>query len=844
MSIKLIARYPFKVDPANADYPTGVPRNVTADGAGDGTPWEELIIKEFIGFRDAALLRAGVTANDLTETAQRSQILDALRDYITSEAAEVVDAAADRAETAAEVAMTAGYVYADVASGEAARADGEYFWVVSADASEVLELWLMGATTATDTGKRTFSKEMLDVDFASLVFVPGGISSASGEDTLNNIRVKTGFLRANSLDIEVISAQDIAAFFYDEDKNFISYSGYGDAIKFFGNEGFVRLSVRYPDNSPIAPQDVSLVKAEIDYPSQNINALGLKNEPNGLAGIDSQEKLDRYAVTDNVIPAGSSIESKAWYDQKTFIEFEIWDRDEDETFYLNTLYTYYPVGSDFAASLGFKRVSDDRHICPDLAPTTIPSNYAFWLVTEPPSGVVTYYLYVDGDNSNPPVGKATINWDLVGEVSGDRFIGTDGQTPAIPSGDPVQKTKFARLNDIEDKYVPYEPVFDETAAYKDWSGYQDGQIISLEIWDREDSDEFYLNTFYRYFYLTSIDTYAASIGFKRVSDNRHIAPDLSPEDNPSLYAFWEVTEAPSGVEKYYLYLDGDGGTPAIGMVIVDWDKVPASQNRFIGTDGLSPVITENLGKTIQKTKLLREGEAEQNYWFGKKVVGLGDSITYGFVPRNDPDYPGQLQSWLPLIANDLGMSFVNYGISGSTLGDNGTGANSPFTQRYQSMDNDADLIVVMGGTNDFRKSVPIGTMSDRTDLTFYGALHVLCEGLIDKYYIQQGLEVGKQKQIVFMTPIKIQDQGTGGLDTAIEPFVEAIKEVCAYYAIPVFDSYNLSGITPHILQTVTGTEPGYTGNYNPYITDGTHPNQEGHDMWSKKIAGFFASLAK
>lgn len=66
-----------------------------------------------------------------------------------------VNDAVTAAETAADVAMTAGWVYPDVASGEAARSDGEYFWVVSADDSEVLELWRMGASSATDTGKRT-----------------------------------------------------------------------------------------------------------------------------------------------------------------------------------------------------------------------------------------------------------------------------------------------------------------------------------------------------------------------------------------------------------------------------------------------------------------------------------------------------------------------------------------------------------------------------------------------------------------------------------------------------------------------------------------------------------------
>jgi hypothetical protein len=49
------------------------------------------------------------------------------------------------------------------------------------------------------------------------------------------------------------------------------------------------------------------------------------------------------------------------------------------------------------------------------------------------------------------------------------------------------------------------------------------------------------------------------------------------------------------------------------------------------------------------------------------------------------------------------------------------------------MDDDADLITVFGGTNDFNANSPIGTIADTASTTFYGSLHILIEGLIDKY---------------------------------------------------------------------------------------------------------------
>lgn len=67
--------------------------------------------------------------------------------------------AANRAETAADVAMAAGRVYESSAAGQADvnLSEGDYFFVVSADINEMLELWQKGASSPTDTGKRTFN---------------------------------------------------------------------------------------------------------------------------------------------------------------------------------------------------------------------------------------------------------------------------------------------------------------------------------------------------------------------------------------------------------------------------------------------------------------------------------------------------------------------------------------------------------------------------------------------------------------------------------------------------------------------------------------------------------------
>ena len=233
-----------------------------------------------------------------------------------------------------------------------------------------------------------------------------------------------------------------------------------------------------------------------------------------------------------------------------------------------------------------------------------------------------------------------------------------------------------------------------------------------------------------------------------------------------------------------------------------------------------------------------------------KYCALGDSITYGFIPRNYPGHPGQLESYASLTAKKLGLELENHGISDSTIAN--LHDNTPMCIRYTQMDNDADIITVMGGTNDVRCGVPLGKMSDRCDTTFYGALHTLCQGLYDKYMGEGNIVRNTGRKIILLTPIKLLDASLSHLEdtpqnnaSALfkwEEWINAIKEVGAYYSFPVFDMHNLSGINPHLHRTVKGTHHEYKGYYNPFITDGTHPTQEGAELMANALAGFIKSL--
>lgn len=79
MAIRLIIQYPGQVGAATGAYPHGVPRNVSAPSAGDGTPWEEAFVKDIYGFLSALIDLAAIVHSGVADTALASQYLQALQ---------------------------------------------------------------------------------------------------------------------------------------------------------------------------------------------------------------------------------------------------------------------------------------------------------------------------------------------------------------------------------------------------------------------------------------------------------------------------------------------------------------------------------------------------------------------------------------------------------------------------------------------------------------------------------------------------------------------------------------------------------------------------------------------
>lgn len=215
---------------------------------------------------------------------------------------------------------------------------------------------------------------------------------------------------------------------------------------------------------------------------------------------------------------------------------------------------------------------------------------------------------------------------------------------------------------------------------------------------------------------------------------------------------------------------------------------------------------------------------------GKKWAVLGDSVTYGgyWDNSNGVETVGTpVLTYHQQIAAKTGVVPINYGIGGTCITDRGD--NQGMSVRFASMRDDVDFVTVMGGINDYAwaANTPIGTFGSTDITTFYGAMKVLCEGLLKKY---------PGKPIGFIIPFPFNEYK--GANTW-KPYYDAMVVVLNYYAIPYCDLYKNSALNAN-LDFIN--QKFFKFNYGTTTGDKTHPNTNGFAILERPIRNFIERL--
>ena len=215
-------------------------------------------------------------------------------------------------------------------------------------------------------------------------------------------------------------------------------------------------------------------------------------------------------------------------------------------------------------------------------------------------------------------------------------------------------------------------------------------------------------------------------------------------------------------------------------------------------------------------------------WKNKKWITLGDSITWqdGNTGNSADGEKKNIYGYQTLINNKLGfLSCLNKGISGRSI--SGSGGTHETSKEVDYTD--YDLVVIAGGTNDFKLNKQLGMLGSIGDTvfdtnTFYGAYREMIE-----YILTQKPNI----RICMFTPLQRDNSGydvnfINNAGYKLIDYVNAIKELGEMYSIPVCDMYTNSGFTKLTLDL--------------YTRDGLHPNEFGYIRMGNYASNFINNI--
>lgn len=197
----------------------------------------------------------------------------------------------------------------------------------------------------------------------------------------------------------------------------------------------------------------------------------------------------------------------------------------------------------------------------------------------------------------------------------------------------------------------------------------------------------------------------------------------------------------------------------------------------------------------------------------KTINLLGDSYIAGESLSVD-------ETWGGILADKYGMTLNRYGKGGNGLA-SPEASGTPMYLRYTEMKNDADIVFVVGGRNDYNKRYPVGSVGDTAADSFCGALSILIDGLREKY---------PNALILFSTPWYVNEE--------MKAYSDAMLAVCAQKQIPCFNAAD---------QTLSGVymnDSAFRAKYCMQANDVSHLNADGMALYFPAVEQFIAEEAE
>ena len=223
-------------------------------------------------------------------------------------------------------------------------------------------------------------------------------------------------------------------------------------------------------------------------------------------------------------------------------------------------------------------------------------------------------------------------------------------------------------------------------------------------------------------------------------------------------------------------------------------------------------------------------EDKKNWFYGKKWIAYGDSITAGYGLPNHSNHElsddnNLVNTYIKVVAERNNMEFHNYGTSGRGYS-NGDVENY---KAYKLIENahldNIDIVTIAFGTNDWgtlteQSNVDFGNVSDSASGTSFCSYVKKAFDNLSTYY--------PNSIIIVMTPIprpNLQNNNVAGHN--LVDYSEAIKTIAKYYGFYVMDCLSIarSNITNsnwrnlYMLDSVHMTESYHRKFYAPMVEE-------------------------
>lgn len=266
--------------------------------------------------------------------------------------------------------------------------------------------------------------------------------------------------------------------------------------------------------------------------------------------------------------------------------------------------------------------------------------------------------------------------------------------------------------------------------------------------------------------------------------------NVTPTEYTDITPIGRVYEIPEDVVLMGINLYQNGGA----YIALTYDESVMKTERCIS------------GKTVSTPRLN-----------GRKIMCIGDSLTYldGRSIDNVDRFMGY-QSYLRM----SGAIVDSLGYSGRPYAQNSEGSNIADTVVDGAIDlSGYDTVILFGGSNDVRLSLPIGTANtDYNSKNIDSATFIGAVGKLINYCRTQNPNME-----IFLSTITPSYDDSRAYSKIIT-YNDALKELGSFWNVPVIDTFQLVNWQP-------------SGNLSTFCYDNTHPNQLGMN----RIGRIFAS---